>query len=77
MAITKPKTPVVRHAKKFHRVGGVRVSALEANRAAFFERVANTKPTEKFLREADAMVQELRAAQDAAFLAKFRRAVAA
>lgn len=77
MAITKAKAPIARQAKKFHRVGGVRVSALEANRAAFFERVANTKPTEQFLKEADAMVQELRAAQGAAFLDRFRRAVSA
>lgn len=77
MAIIKAKTSVPRQLKKFHRVGGVRVSAIEASRAAFLERVANTQPTEKFLREADVLVQELRAAKDAAFLDRFRRAVPA
>lgn len=77
MAITKQKTLVSRQSKKLHRVGGVRVSALDANRAAFFERVARTSPTEKFLKEADEMVQELRAAQDATFLARFRRVATA
>ena len=73
MAVLKPR-PGVRSAKMFHRVGGIRVSALDASRAAFLEKVASTRPTEEVLRRADEMVSEVRAARDAAFLARYRRA---
>ncbi|WP_148077333.1 hypothetical protein [Comamonas sp. BIGb0124] len=73
MAIPKAKSPEVRYAKKFHRVGGVRVTARDAKRASFLEQVAKTKPTDEFLKEARAMAHEVQVAKDATFLDRFRR----
>lgn len=79
MAIAKkPSGGAVSHTSRpLHRVGGVRVNVREASRAAFFQRVAETRPSEEGMRQAEELARVAKAAQSAPFLHRYRRAVGA